>query len=77
LSKASDASAVRADPYYIIAHAPHILFETVVTDLEATWTIPAERQFSAADVAAIILMFAPTIAFGAGSRFFFSFGVRN
>jgi hypothetical protein len=77
LSKASDASAVRADPYYIIAHAPHIFFQAVITNLKTARTIPAERQFSVTDMAAIMLTFAPTIVFGAGSRLFFSFSVGH
>jgi hypothetical protein len=77
LSEASDASAVRADPYYIIAHAPHIFFQTVITNLKTARAIPAKRQFSLAGMAAILLTPAPTRAFGAGPRFFLFFVVRN
>jgi len=77
LSKASYSSTVRADPYYIIAHAPHILFQTVITNLKTARAIPAKRQFSVTDMAAILLAPAPTRAFGAGFRFFFFFGVRH
>jgi len=77
LSKASYTSAVRTDPYYIIAHAPHIFFQTVITNLKTARAIPAKRQFSVTGMAAILLTLPPTRVLGAGSRFFFFFGVRH
>jgi hypothetical protein len=77
LSKASYSSAVGAYPYCIITHAPYIFFQAVITNLKTARTIPAKRQFSATDMATIVLRPAPVGTFGADSGFFFSFGIRH
>jgi hypothetical protein len=77
LSKAPYPSAVRADPYCIIAHAPHVFFQTVITNLKTAGAIPAKRQFPVTDMATILLAPAPIRTSGAVAGLFFFFAARH